>query len=166
MKAHVRYEAAFEDFVRHRGFPCVPVDQAKRAAFRDTRLRSFDFIVSSGSGTRWLVDVKGRRWKSRNGRKPIWENWLTQADLDAMRQWQELFGGDFRALFVFAYSLDPGDDPPREIVYPFRGRRYVFAGVPLDDYERHARVRSPKWKTVSMPTAEFIHHVRTIDEWP
>jgi len=165
VKAHIRYEAAFEDYVRSRGIPYVAVDEAKRAAFRDARLKSFDFIVYSARQPNWLVDVKGRRWRSRNGRKPTWENWVTQADIDGLSQWQEVFGSDFRALFVFAYGLDPGAEPPPEIVHSFRGERYVFAGVALDDYRLHARVRSPKWGTVNMPVAEFIRHVRPLEQW-
>lgn len=166
MKPHVHYEAAFEDYLRGRQIPFVAVDEAKRAAFRDARLKSFDFIVYSASNTNWLVDVKGRRWvRRRNQRKPAWENWVTQADLDGLEQWERVFGADFRALLVFAYWLQPEADPPAEIVHAFRGECYVFAGVPLGEYCSHARMRSPKWGTVNMPAAEFARHVRPLADW-
>ncbi len=166
MKSHVHYEAAFEDYLRARQVPYVAVDEAKRAAFRDAKLKSFDFIVYSQSNTNWLVDVKGRRWAARKRTcKPAWENWVTQDDLDGLAQWQGVFGDGFRALLVFAYWLQVEAEPPPDIVHVFREERYVFAGVPLDDYQLHARMRSPKWGTVNMPTREFARHVQPIAGW-
>ena len=166
MKSHVHYESAFEDFLQTRQIPYVAVDEAKRAAFRDAKLKSFDFIVYSSRSTNWLVDVKGRRWATRKSSvKPTWENWVTQDDLDGLVQWQQVFGNDFRGLLVFAYLLKTEAEPPEEILHSFRGQRYVFAGVPLEDYRVHARVRSPKWGTVNLPVREFARHVRPLADW-
>jgi len=166
LKPHIHYEAAFEDYLRSQQIPFVAVDEAKRAAFRDAKLKSFDFIVYSANTTNWLVDVKGRRWATRKGhRKPAWENWVTEADLEGLQQWQEVFGVGFRALLVFAYWIDVGAEPAAEIVHVRRGERYVFAGVPLEEYRLHAQVRSPKWGTVSMPIREFAKHVRPLADW-
>jgi len=49
-------------------FP-VAVDEAKRAAFRDAKLKNFDFIVYSSRGTNWRVDIKGRRWRWMTARR-------------------------------------------------------------------------------------------------
>lgn len=166
MKSHIDYEAAFEDYLRTHQIPYVVVDEAKRAAFRDAKLKSFDFIVYSAGQTNWLVDIKGRRWAARRASgKPAWENWVTQADLDGLVQWQEVFGAGFGALLVFAYRLDADGNPPPEVTYAFRGARYVFAGVPVDQYRLHARVRSPKWETINMPVRAFAAHVRPILDW-
>jgi hypothetical protein len=166
VKAHIDYEAAFEHYVRSKQIPYVAVDEARRAAFRDAKLKSFDFIVYSTRSKNWLVDVKGRRWVARKGNgRPAWENWVTQADLDGLQQWQEVFGEGFAALLVFAYRLDAEGEPPPEIVHTFREARYVFAGVPVDDYRTEARVRSPKWGTVNLPVREFARHVRPIADW-
>lgn len=166
MKLHIHYEAAFESYLAGRQIPFVAVDEAKRAAFRDARLKSFDFIVYSRDQTNWLVDIKGRRWVARGRqRRPSWENWVTADDLEGLGQWEEVFGTDFRALLVFAYRLDEAAEPPPEIVHDYRGQRYVFAGVPLSDYKAHARLRSPKWGTVSMPVAEFARFVRPVADW-
>lgn len=166
MKSHVHYEAAFEDYLRTQQIPYVAVDEAKRAAFRDAKLKSFDFIVYSASGCNWLVDIKGRRWEvTKSGKRGRWENWVTQADLDGLLQWQEVFGQGFAALLVFGYWVDGAAEPPAEIVHHFRDARYVFAGLPLETYQLHARVRSPKWGTVNIPTAVFAEHVRPIAQW-
>jgi len=166
MKLHVHYEAAFEDYLRTRQIPYVAVDEAKRAAFRDAKLKSFDFIVYSQRDANWLVDIKGRRWAARKPHsRPAWENWVTQVDLDGLAQWQEVFGPGFRALLVFAYGLQADGAPPPEVVHAYRGRQYVFAAVPLDEYQMHARLRSPKWGTVNLATAEFARRVRPVAEW-
>lgn len=166
MKQHVEYEAAFEDYLRRRQIPYVAVDEAKRTAFRDAKLKSFDFIVYSARGRNWLVDVKGRRWAARGaGTRPAWENWVTRADLDGLSQWQEVFGAEFGGMFVFAYSVAEPSTPPAEVSFAFRGTTYVFAGFPIDEYKLHARVRSPKWGTVNIPTATFAQKVRPIDDW-
>lgn len=164
MKRHVHYEAAFQQYLQDRQVPYVAVDEARRAAFRDARLKSFDFIVYAASQSNWLVDVKGRRWTGRNGRGR-WENWITQADLDGLRQWETVFGGGFRALLVFAYQIPPDQSPPPEVLHAFRDGRYVFAGVPLEEYRLHARTRSPKWGTINLSTADFARCVRPVGQW-
>lgn len=161
MKSHVHYEAAFENFLQTLRLPYVAVDEAKKAIFRDARLKSFDFIVYSTGATNWLADIKGRRWAGRKGaRRPAWENWVTQADLDGLEQWQRVFGSGFAGLLVFAYWVPADSCPPAETTHTFRGATYVFAGVPLDDYVAHARIRSPKWETMNMPAADFARFVR------
>jgi len=166
VKAHIDYEAAFEDYLQHQQIPYVAVDEAKRAAFRDAKLKSFDFIVYAAQHTNWLIDIKGRRWAQRGKKsRPAWENWVTQADLDGLSQWEQVFGTGFAALLVFAYRLDADGAPPVEIVHTFRAARYVFAGVPLATYQAEARVRSPKWGTVNMPVRKFAEQVRPIVDW-
>lgn len=165
MKAHIDYERAFGAFLADRDMPFVAVDEAKRAAFRDAKLKSFDFIVYSSNGPHWLVDVKGRRWAPRRpGARPAWENWVTQADLDGLRQWQQVFGPGFVGLLVFGYRLEADGAPPVELLFECGDARYVFAGVPVDAYSAEARVRSPKWGTVNMPVEAFARHVRPIRE--
>jgi hypothetical protein len=163
VKRHVHYEAAFEDYLQAQGVPYVAVDEARRAAFRDVRLKSFDFIVYSRGPANWLVDIKGRSHSpGRDGRRPGWVNWATLDDLDGLEQWETVFGLGFRGLLVFAYLIDAAADPPAEIVHRFRDERYVFAGVPLDLYRENAIVRSPKWGTVNMRRADFATHVRPL----
>lgn len=166
MKRHIHYEVAFEDYLRRRQAPYVAVNEARRAAFRGAKLKSFDFVVYSSGRTNWLVDIKGRSYGSprRNGRL-AWENWVTQADLDGLGQWESVFGEGFAALLVFAYWVRVDAKPPPEIVHAFRDERYVLAGVPLRTYRRYARLRSPKWGTVNMPRAAFAAHVRPIAQF-
>jgi hypothetical protein len=158
MKRHIHYEAAFEDYLRSRGVPYVPVEESKRAVFAGERVKSFDFIVYPSNDLRWLVDVKGRRFPyiTEHGSRRYWENWVTQEDLDGLTEWQSVFGGDFEARLVFAYLLEgPPDRWPTLRPHRFRGEDYAFVTVRLDEYRRQARPRSPSWETVSMSMRAF-----------
>jgi hypothetical protein len=155
------YEAAFEDYLRAKGWPYVAVDEAKKAAFANASLKSFDFMVYSSAGPNLLVDVKGRKFPDRAGGKGrgsrhLWENWVTRQDVEGLTAWQEVFGSAFVAVLVFAYWLQgtPQRSPFAD-VHVFRQRHYAFLGVRLTDYLAAARPRSAKWQTLTVPAMEF-----------
>jgi len=150
------YDAAFEAFLRQQRRPYVAVDEARRALCADASLKSFDFIVYSEAGSNLLVDVKGRRCATPAAPRSLrWDSWTSQEDPQALLRWQQIFGGAFRSLFVFAYDLL--DSPPDEhrCVWEFRRRTYAFYGVWADDYAGVMRRRSESWDTVSLRQAEF-----------
>jgi len=160
------YEAAFEAYLRSRGVPYVAVDEAKRSLLSSgASIKSLDFIVSSPNATTWLVDVKGRRFPSGDDQKQYWKNWSTRDDLQSLAQWEQLFGANFRALFVFAYDVLGDRAPlPEEEMFEFRGSLYGFVAVPLGDYATHAHLISPRWDTLAMPTADFRRMARPLAE--
>ena len=169
---NVHYEAAFEDYLRAKGWPYVVVDDAKKAIFADVALKSFDFIVYSESGRNLLVDVKGRKFPdtSTTGRKRgptrAWENWITQEDADGLRDWQRVFGDDFQPTLVFTYWLQgPPHAAPFDDVHVFRQEHYAFVGVSLEEYLAIARPRSAKWATLAAPAVPFRTRVRDIGEF-
>jgi hypothetical protein len=153
------YEAAFEAYVKASGLCYVAVDETRRSVLGDTPVKNLDFIVLGLSGARLLVDVKGRQFPGGPAERPryTWENWSTQDDIDGLSQWSALFGPDYLALFVFMYRILPTitlqDEPPD--LWRHRDETYLLRAVPLVDYRRHLRVRSPKWRTVGLPTARF-----------
>jgi hypothetical protein len=153
----VHYEGAFEDFLRARGTPYVAVDEAKKALFAGAALKSFDFVVYSSGGLNLLVDVKGRKFPYvTRGQKRFWENWVERGDLQDLARWEEVFGRDFQAMLVFAYHLgEPGLAERFTDVHLFRQEFYGFVAVPAELYARHARLRSPAWQTVTMPSRLF-----------
>jgi len=163
---HNHYEAAFEDFVRSRGWPYVPVDEQRKAIFAGAKVKSFDYIVYPPGEKAWLVDVKGRKfpYEGKGGRR-YWENWVTRDDLAGLRSWESVFGDRFDPVFVFAYWLlgNSSRDPTNDVHF-FRGESYAFLVVTARDYETHSRQRSPKWDTVSVPTAAFRRLVSGVDE--
>jgi hypothetical protein len=160
------YEAAFEEYLRGRGIPYVAVDEAKRSLLSSgASIKSLDFIVSSPGPTTWLVDVKGRRFPSGDVQKQYWKNWSTRDDLRSLAQWEELFGINFRGLFVFAYEVLGDRAPlPAEELFACRGNLYGFIAVPLSDYAAHAHPISPCWDTWAMPAGDFRRLARPLAE--
>jgi len=165
------YEGAFEDYLRRRHWPYVLVDEAKKKAFAEARLKNFDFLVYSDSGANLLVDVKGRKFpdlgvtgKRRTGR--AWENWVTREDVEGLARWEEIFGPDFVAVFVFTYWLQGSPrQAPFDDVHLFQGRHYAFATITLADYTSSAKPRSAKWQTLTMPARQFSQTVRDVAEF-
>lgn len=163
----IHYEAAFEDYLRSRGWPYVPVDEKKKAIFAGARIKSFDFIVYRPGHRGALIDVKGRKfpYRSASGARRYWENWVTTEDIEGLRRWEGAFGDDFETGFVFAYWLlgSPDRDPPGDI-HPFRGEYYSFLWVSAADYADRARCRSPKWNTVSVSAKDFRGMARPLSD--
>ncbi len=156
-KRHIHYEAAFEDYVRSRGWPYIPVDEQRKAIFSGVRVKSFDFIVYPPGAKTWVVDVKGRKfpYEGKGGRR-YWENWVTQDDLDGLTQWHAVLGAEYEPVFMFAYwLLGPSDRTPHAETHTYQGESYAFLPVPADRYAEEARRRSPKWGTVSVPVQTF-----------
>jgi len=167
----IHYEAAFEDYLRAKGWPYVAVDETKKAIFAGASIKSFDFLVYSSSGPNLLVDVKGRKFPDavpgkKRGASRTWENWITRGDVEGLREWQKVFGQDFVAALVFAYWLQgSGRRSPFEDVQLFRQRCYAFVAIKLGDYVAAATPRSAKWQTLSMPTAAFAEQVRDVADF-
>jgi len=167
-RRHIHYEAAFEDFLRSRGLPYVPVDETRKTLFAGAKIKSFDFLVYRHEGPHLLVDIKGRKFPyDSRGAKRYWENWVTREDLEDLSQWQDVFGDGFEAVLVFAYWLTGpgGATDPTETIHPYRGEYYAFLSVRVSDYVAAARRRSPKWDTVMVPTRTFRKLARSLDDW-
>jgi hypothetical protein len=153
------YEAAFEAYLQWHRLCYVAVDETRRAQLGDIKVKNLDFIVYGSSGARLLVDVKGRRFPTGSpGReRRVWECWSTQDDVDGLERWTELFGPGYIALLVFTYELsseEPLPDPAEDL-WTWRGRRYLLRAVPAEGYRLHMRVRSPRWRTVTLPRLAF-----------
>jgi len=165
------YEAAFEEYLRERRAPYVAVDESRRSLLpfdvpEDVvgSLKSLDFIVTSSQGWTWLVDVKGRRFPSGKQRR-YWKNWSTRDDVASLERWQNLFGGRFQSLLVFAYNaVDDAAPLPEEKLFVFREGRYAFLAVRLENYTACAKLISPKWQTLAMPVEDFRRFAQPMDD--
>ena len=164
--SRVHYERAVEDFLQAKSVPYLRVDQIKRSAFAGVKLKSFDLVVYPERNANILVDVKGRKWPYHSGRtKRYWENWVTAEDLEGLRKWEEVFGTGFRAAFVFCYWLTEAENLPVDSgVHVFEGEKYGFLLVWLSDYADNMRVRSPRWRTVSMPSGTFRELAKPLED--
>ncbi len=165
-RRHNHYEAAFEDYVRSRGWPYVPVDEHRKAIFAGARVKSFDFLVYPPGQPAWLVDIKGRKfpYDGKNGRR-FWENWVTREDLEGLSRWEGVFGSGFQPTLVFVYwLLGLSAHEPSSEVHVFRNQCYAFVCVSASQYAAKARDRSPKWNTVTVPTKAFRGMVSAMGE--
>ena len=163
-RRNVHYETALEDYLCSRDVPYVAVDDSRRVIFAGAKVKSFDFLIYPNHGPHLIVDVKGRKfpYESGNARR-YWENWVSRDDLEGLAEWQRVFGGGYRAAFVFAYWLS-GDRErwPADGIHPFQESHYAFYCVRLEDYAAHTRVRSRKWDTVFVPGAAFRELARPL----
>jgi hypothetical protein len=163
------YEAAFEAYLHWHGLGYVAVDETRRALLGDTPVKSLDFIVFGEGGARLVVDVKGRRFPGGPARKPrrVWECWSTRDDIDSLQRWAELSGPDYQGLLVFVYHLLPSVELPdnTEDLWTWRGRRYLLRAVPVEEYRRRMVVRSPRWGTVGLSSADYRALVRPLSRY-
>ena len=164
------YESAFEAYLRDRRLGYVAVDESRRSSLDDEPVKSLDFIVyGARGGSRLLIDIKGRRFPGGKKEKPrfIWQNWVEREDVEGLERWETSFGAEYRALLVFAYFIQPEVElrPGTADVWVWKGRRYLMRAVPVSEYRRHMRVRSPKWDTVNLPTAVFRSVVRPLRDF-
>lgn len=177
------YEHALEQYLRAIRVPYVAVDEARKALLpdsaefrvsapsadgkrREAALKSFDFVLYGAPGSpggNLLAEVKGRKI-IRRARKSVragsgtgrLESWVTLEDVRSLQIWQQLFGPEFHAAFVFVYWCD--EQPPDGLfqeIFEHRGRWYAVRAVHLEDYTRVMKVRSPRWGTVHVAPVEF-----------
>lgn len=155
------YEAAFESYLRHHGQPYVAVDEAKRSLFGTAKLKSFDFVVYRPNGVNLLVDVKGRA----AGPGKALANWVTRRDIDDLRQWKDIFGEGFLAVFVFVYRWQGASDrSPFTDLFCHEENWYSMLAASLSDYRTVMRPRSESWGTVSVSAEEFKKIAKPLDQ--
>lgn len=160
------YELAFESWLRDYGVQHAAVDQQRRQEFARGRLKSFDFILYPAFGGPYIAEVKGRRFRGKSlaGTRGM-DCWITLDDVRGLSRWEDAFGQGFSALLVFAFRLDnAAADPDGRCVHVYDRRGYVFYGVPLEEYCRRMKRRSPKWQTVTLSADDFRAAARPIEE--
>ena len=151
------YERAFENWLIDSRIQYIAVDEHKRAAFGHSKIKSFDFLLYPRNQQIIIAEVKGRAFKGTSFAKLTgFECWVTAEDIDGLTKWQEIFGAEHQAVFVFAYKIENIDvDFNGRDVFHFDASRYVFFAVKLDDYRKFMKRRSPKWQTVTLPADKF-----------
>ncbi|MBI3407359.1 MAG: HYExAFE family protein [Planctomycetes bacterium] len=153
------YEAAFEAYLKAQNLCYVAVDETRRAFLGPTSVKNLDFIVLASSGARLLVDVKGRQFPGGSAGKEryVWENWSTQEDIDGLVNWTRVFGPGSLGLFVFLYRIGPSVSLPADTpdLWRWRDCQYLLRAVPLVEYRRRMKVRSPRWGTVALSHPVF-----------
>jgi hypothetical protein len=151
------YEAAFENWLIDNHIRYIAIDEHKKAAFADCKIKSFDFLLYPRSEQIIIAEVKGRKFKGHSlAQLTGLECWVTTEDVDGLTQWQKIFGKNHQAIFVFAYKVESIDvDFDGREVFDFNASRFFFFSIKLDDYSRFMVRRSPKWQTVTLPADKF-----------
>jgi hypothetical protein len=168
------YELAFEAFLDERGTPFVAVEDVRHFVKGRTGVKAFDYIVYPAANQACLVELKGR--KSKRSSPGDWrlKTWVTRSDIAGLETWQEIFGGEFRAVFVFAYwharprqggkVAQEGEVAP---AFRLAGRDYSFWLVAAADYAAHQKRLSKSWDTVSVSRDVFRSICRPVEaSWP
>ena len=151
------YERAFGNWLIDNRVQYIAVDEQKRAALGRSKIKSFDYLLYPRNQQIIVAEVKGRKFKGTSfARLAGFECWVTTDDIDGLSRWQEVFGPGHSAVFVFAYRMENIDvDFDGREVFTFDGNRYIFFAVKLYDYCSFMKVRSPKWRTVTLPADRF-----------
>jgi len=151
------YEQAFEGWLIDNKVQYVAIDEHKKRIFGHSKIKSFDFLLCPPDQRVIIAEVKGRVFKgSTLANLAGLECWVTTDDVDGLTAWQQVFGPGHLAVFVFAYRIQEIDvDFDGRDSYDFAAGSYVFFAVRLDDYCRYMKLRSPKWRTVTLPAHDF-----------
>lgn len=169
MERSNHYEAAFEAYLQWHRLCYLAVDETHRAKWGDVPIKSLDFVVYGEQGARLLIDVKGRRFPTGPAGKEraVWECWSTRDDIDGLKRWADIFGPGYEGLLVFAYHLNTDVILPDDTVdlWSWRDRRYLLRAIGVADYRQHMRLRSPRWQTVSLPSAVFRKLARPLHDF-
>lgn len=151
------YERAFESWLIDHGVSYTRADEHKRLGPAQGSVKNFDFLLHTGSEQHIIAEVKGRTFKGTSVVElKGFDCWVTRDDVEGLRMWQLALGAGYKAVFVFAYrvvNIDV-DFNGREILL-VDADRYLFLAVWVDDYARHMKRRSPKWRTVTLPAEKF-----------
>ena len=151
------YEKAFGNWLIDNHIQYIAVDERKRAALGRSNIKSFDYLIYPPNQQIIVAEVKGRKFSGTSFAKLTgFECWVTADDIEGLLRWQQVFGPTHAAAFVFAYRIEKIDvDFDGRDVYDFNGSAYIFFCIKLDDYIRFIKIRSPKWKTVTLPAEKF-----------
>ena len=164
MKKGNHYESAFQNLLDQRALPYVAVNENHRAAFAEVKLKSFDFLVYLPSQRNLLVDIKGRKSKpSKNDW--LFDPWVGREDIDALENWQEIFGKSFAAAFVFAFWLCDFNHVQMFEPFRYQDHYYRFYAIYLDDYKKYMKPRSAKWNTITIPRGVFHELAWDLDQF-
>lgn len=160
------YERAFRNWLIDNQIAHIAVDEHKRAAFGRSKIKGFDFLLYRPDRSVVITEVKGRKFRGASFEKLSgFDCWVTADDVESLSRWSEVFGRGHRAVFVFAYRVEKIDvDFDGREVYDFDEGRYAFFAVGLDDYRNFMKLRSPKWRTVTLPAAKFRKCAQPISE--
>ncbi|MHC4265983.1 MAG: HYExAFE family protein, partial [Planctomycetota bacterium] len=156
----------FENWLKDNRIRYLAIDENKRASFGCSKIKSFDFVLYPPNQNIIIAEVKGRTFKGTSFTNlKGFDCWVTMDDIEGMAYWGKYFGGDYLSAFVFAYRIKKIDvDLDGRDTFDYDGNKYIFFAIKLDDYQAHMKLRSQKWKTVTLPAAKFREFAIQLEE--
>jgi hypothetical protein len=151
------YERAFTAWLRDNKVKFLALDEKKRSQLGRGKVKSFDYILYPNEGDILIAEVKGRKFRgdTLKGLKGF-DCWVTADDIKGLVQWQRVFGNNYAAVLIFAYLIEnPLVDYNGRDIFEFESNRYIFFVISIDDYRANMKLRSLKWKTVTLPAEKF-----------
>ena len=160
------YERAFQNWLIDHRIEHIALNEQKAIELGHKGIKSFDFLLQLGNERKIVAEVKGRRFKGTTLEKlTSLECWVTADDIDGLTKWREIFGPEYRAVFIFTYKIENIDvDFDGQTVFYSDANRYIFFCIRLDDYRRFMKRRSLKWRTVTLPAEKFRQCAISLDE--
>ncbi|MHC5074617.1 MAG: HYExAFE family protein [Planctomycetota bacterium] len=160
------YERAFENWLKDNRIQYLTIDENKRAAFSHTKIKSFDFLICPPNQKIIIAEVKGRTFKGTTFENlKGFECWVTMDDVEGLSCWQQIYGSDYQAVFVFVYCIENVDiDFDGRQVFESDDYKYMFFALKLDEYQANMKLRSPKWRTVTLPAEKFRKYAIQMQE--
>lgn len=157
------YERAFGSHLYRLRISCISINESHRSFDAESTVKNPDFIVNLDDGRNLLIDVKGRKIAAKRKTR---ENWATLDDVRGLGIWQRKFGATAEALLVFVYLL-ASEEFSEEFVdhFIYESRHYGCLAIPLADYERAMKQRSPRWGTVSLSSQDFKTLAQPFSFW-
>jgi hypothetical protein len=163
------YEQVFESWLQENHIPFVYIDQTKRLGQANDDIKNFDFLLRPDAQNPLLVEVKGRTFHGTSlaGLKGL-DGWVTFEDVQALSHWHAAFearSAAAQAMFVFIFRLEQIDvETDGRPVYDCGGERFLMLAVPLERYRDRMKLRSPKWKTVTLAAADFRRRAVPVED--
>ncbi len=174
------YELALANALTERGARLIPIDEGSKATPEGRTIKNFDMLWLRDDGPSWLIEVKGRRASTTPNA------WTTMLDVASLDGWRGILGDAYEPMLVFVFAKqielsqdtdwlpDPLWEPDQQLSEPALAESFHFSGtrhnytafaVPLAAYQACAKLRSPRWRTLNLPSGAFRRHAIPFQRW-
>ncbi|MHC4839488.1 MAG: HYExAFE family protein [Planctomycetota bacterium] len=150
------YEIALSGWLVRKDVQAMSVDETVRPWMAGRQLKNFDYLINGHSNV-LALDLKGRQGRP----------WITRTDLFSMMGWQTLFKGAAECGFAFSFYTPKGESVGRLheldaslLLAPIG--EYRLCVLSIEDAQRLARLRSPKWGTFDFEWKAFVGEARPL----
>lgn len=157
------YEQALFAWLDDNNIQYAPFDQHKRITVLEQKIKSFDLIINTAREKSIIAEVKGRKFRGTDITKSFLQCWATLEDIKGLTGWANILGEQYLPYFIFIYRLEnPVVETDFFEIYNYRQNRFIFTAILLDDFTGDMKIRSPRWKTMTLPSKIFQQKYKTL----